>query len=77
MIYALHAGLCEQPFFDKSNFPAWAKKVIERANNPPAVDFSKTYESIKDTNQAVADDTFNKADLAKLKFAKIELYRLA
>ena len=29
VVFALHGDLCEQPFFDKSCFPAWAKKIID------------------------------------------------
>ena len=75
IVFALQAGLCQQPYADKSRLPDWAKNVIKKTNKSPAVDFSKTYESIKDSNEVLGN--YNKTETATLKFAKIELERLA
>lgn len=75
IIFALQAGLCQQPYADKSKLPNWAKNVIKKTNRKPNIDFSKTYESIKDTNEVLGN--YNKTETATLKFAKIELQRLA
>ena len=75
IIFALQAGLCQQPYADKSKLADWVKNVIKKTNKKPHLDFSKTYESIKDSNQVLGN--YNKTETATLKFAKIELQRLA
>ena len=58
-----------------SKLPAWVKKVVERAHNPPQLDFENTYQN-EEFMQIPKGQELDKTGLVSQKLAKIELTRL-
>ena len=72
-MFALLANQRTHPSVDSSKLPSWAKKVIERAHQPPLINFDKIFENEPHEPESHELDKLGKVTQ---KVVKTELKRL-